>query len=249
MAERDLTLAAAPPSQEQPGLLAPGWHTIAVLVFLFGVAALSAWRGAASPVGEVSSYARIANYGTVFVWEWLMVAFIAWGVRRRGHSLSDLIAGRWATAGAFWRDLGISVLFLMCSTVVLGIIRSALRDKPNRAVINLLPDTLLEMAAWVVLAATAGFCEETIFRGYLQKQFARLTRNTGLGIALQALVFGACHGYQGVKSTVSIAVFGLMFGLLANYRQTLRPGMLAHFLQDGMAGLVGRTALKHFNAG
>jgi len=237
------------PTQEQTGLIAPGWHTAAVIFFLLGLAGLSAWKGAASPVGNVSANARMANYATIFVWEWLTVAFIAWGVRRRGYRLANLIEGKWPTAGAFARDLGISVLFLMGSGVVLGSIRWALHDKPNDAVRNLLPDRPVEMAMWVALAATAGFCEETIFRGYLQKQFSRLTRDAGAGLALQAFVFGACHGYQGVKSMFTITVYGLLFGLLANHVKNLRPGMLAHFLQDGIAGLAGRALLKRLPSG
>jgi membrane protease YdiL (CAAX protease family) len=133
--------------------------------------------------------------------------------------------------------------------VILGSIRFALRDTPSQSVRNLLPDTPAEMAVWVALSATAGFCEETIFRGYLQKQIARMTGSTNAGLVLQALVFGACHGYQGVKPMITITVFGLLFGLLANFVQNLRPGMLAHFLQDTLAGLAGRAILKRLPAG
>lgn len=249
MSAPDLPVAATLPSREQTGLIAPAWHTAAVIVFLLAIAALSASRGSASPAGNLSSHARMANYAVVLVWEWLTVAFIAWGVRRRGLRISSLIGGRWPTVGAFARDLGISVLFLLGSGVVLGVIRWAMQDRPNQAVRNLLPETPEEMALWVALAATAGFCEEIIFRGYLQKQFGRLTRDAGAGLALQAVVFGACHGYQGVKSMVSITVFGFLFGILADRKQSLRPGMLAHFLQDGVAGLAGRALLKRLPTG
>jgi membrane protease YdiL (CAAX protease family) len=216
---------------------------------LLALTLLSGWRVWSSPVIELSSRDRIANYATVFVWEWLTVAFIAWGIRKRGHRLAGLIAGRWATPEAFWRDLGISVLFLMCSGVVLGLIRLALRDTTSASVRNLLPDGIAEMAVWVALSATAGFCEETIFRGYLQQQFTRLTRSARMGLVLQAVIFGACHGYQGIKSMVTVGVYGLLFGLLANYVQNLRPGMLAHFLQDTVAGLAGRAIIKRLPPG
>jgi len=242
-------ISSAETSPPEPaGLIAPGWHTAVVIIFLLALAALSAWRGALSPVGRVGANARAANYAVVFVWEWLTVAFIAWGVRKRGHGLSELVGGRWPTLSAFGRDLGISALFMLGSGVILGIIRWAMQDRPNPALLNLLPDSPAEMALWVVLSATAGFCEETIFRGYLQQQFAVLTGDKGAGAALQAIVFGACHGYQGAKSIVSIAVYGFLFGLLANYVKNLRPGMMAHFLQDSVAGLTGRALLKRIHA-
>jgi len=243
------TSSVPSPSQVGTGLIAPGWHTVVVVIFLLSIAALEAWSLATSPDVAFSSRDRIVNYTLVLAWEWPTVAFIAWGVRKRGHRLRDLIAGRWPTVGAFWRDLGIGVLFLLGAGLILGLIRRALGDLPTQAVRNLLPDSLMERALWVVLSATAGFCEETIFRGYLQKQFARLTGNTGAGIVLQAIVFGACHGYQGLKSMISIAFYGFLFGLLANHVQNLRPGMLAHFLQDSVAGLAGRAILKRFPAG
>ena len=41
-----------------------------------------------------------------------------------------------------------------------------------------------------------------------------------------------------------IAVYGCLFGLLAEWRRSLRPGMMAHFLQDSVLGLVGRHFVK-----
>ncbi len=243
------TAPGAPSSSEETALIAPAWHTAVVLVSLFAVAGLSAWRGALSPVGNVSGHARLANYGVVLVWEWLTVAFIAWGVRRRGYSLSSIISGSWPRASAFFRDLGFAILFLIGSNLILGLIQFALKSKMNQAVRNLLPETPLEMVAWIFLAATAGFCEETIFRGYLQQQFGRMTRNASAGLVLQAVIFGFCHGYQGIKPMVTISVYGALFGLLAMRMKSLRPGMLAHFIQDGASGLILRQVLKKLPAG
>ena len=62
------------------------------------------------------------------------------------------------------------------------------------------------------------------------------------GIVLQGVVFGLAHAYQGPIQIIVIVVFGCMFGLLAHWRKSLRPGMTAHFLQDAVGGLV----LAHF---
>lgn len=202
-----------------------------------------------SPVGGISGYGRLANYATVFVWEWLTVGFIAWGIRGRGHTMSRLIGGNWPGAAAFFRDLGISILFLLGSAAILGMVQFALKTKPNEAVRNLVPQTPVEMVVWIGLAATAGFCEESIFRGYLQQQLGRMTRNAPAGLVLQSVVFGMCHGYQGWKPMITIAVFGALFGLLAMQMKSLRPGMLAHFIQDGVSGLAFRWALKKIGNG
>jgi membrane protease YdiL (CAAX protease family) len=56
---------------------------------------------------------------------------------------------------------------------------------------------------------------------------------------LQGSAFGTAHGYQGWKFMLLIAVYGATFGLLTVWRRSLRPGMLAHFLQDAIGGILG----------
>src|SRR5262249_51346613 len=47
----------------------------------------------------------------------------------------------------------------------------------------------------VSLAATCGFCEELVFRGYLTQQFSAWTGSRVLAVVLQGVVFGLAHGY------------------------------------------------------
>jgi membrane protease YdiL (CAAX protease family) len=108
----------------------------------------------------------------------------------------------------------------------------------------LAPSSVPEMIMWVILAATAGFCEEFIFRGYLQKQFRAITGSDVAAVAMQAVCFGIAHSYQGVKSMVTITVYGALFGILAIYRKSLRPGMIQHTMQDSFSGL-GLALLRH----
>jgi uncharacterized protein len=94
------------------------------------------------------------------------------------------------------------------------------------------------MILWVPLCLTGGFCEEVIFRGYLQRQFSVLTHSLVGGIVLQAIAFGLSHGYQGWRLMAVIGIYGICFGGLAHWRRSLRPGMLGHALQDTAGGLV-----------
>jgi membrane protease YdiL (CAAX protease family) len=96
-----------------------------------------------------------------------------------------------------------------------------------------------EAVAWIFLCIIAGVVEEMIFRGYLQRQFIAWTRGTvAAGVAFSALLFGAAHGYQGVRNMVLLAVFGVLFSLLALFRRSLRAGIIAHSWHDLFAGLV-----------
>lgn len=107
-----------------------------------------------------------------------------------------------------------------------------------RAVAQLAPSNAKEMAAWALLCLVVGFVEETVFRGYLQRQFIRFARGGVVaGVALSALVFGGAHAYQGVRNIVLLTVFGALFSLLALRRRSLRAGMFAHSWHDLIAGL------------
>jgi CAAX protease family protein len=228
-----------PPSRRT--LIAPLWHT-AVVVFLLLGASLAGARSA----HPLAARAKLLQYLWTMSWEWLLTGFIVLGVRRR-ISLRELIGGRWNSVEAVLRDVLLAACFWLVAIAVLGIGGHLLRldqggklETMRRQLGFLVPATTLELLVWFCLCATAGFCEEIIFRGYLQKQFALITRSTPAGVVLSAIIFGAAHGYEGGPRMVLIGIYGLMFGLLAAFRKSLRPGMIAHAWHDALAGAVMR---------
>jgi hypothetical protein len=176
--------------------------------------------------------------------EWLTTAFIWFAIRGRGLRLLDLIGGSWPSVKAVLRDLGIAVLYLIAANLVSAAIGFLLKVAPSSGLRNVLPNGPAEVALFIMLSFTAGICEEILFRGYLQRQFAALTKSTAAGLILQGVAFGLGHGYQGPKRMCIITVYGCLFGLLAYWRRSLRPGMTAHLVQDAIGGLVGRHFLK-----
>jgi uncharacterized protein len=219
--------------------VAPAWHTVVVLLVLFGLSGLGALNSRLSPLG--GPHSRVLGYIFVIVFEWVVAAFIAWGVRRRGIRISELVGGSWASAKDFLRDLGIAIAFLLvCGSGIVNGLGYLLKAAPNAAIRNMLPRSSMEVTLWLLMALTAGFCEELIFRGYLQRQFAALTKSVWSAIVLQGIAFGAGHGYQGWRLMLVIAVYGCLFGILAQWCRSLRPGMMAHFMQDGLGGLLAR---------
>ncbi len=221
--------------------IAPVWHTIVILLILLGLS-LAGARSKNLPFASV--HGRAPGYVLVMIVEWVTVAFIWYGVSRRGFRIRDLIGGVWPRPVAILRDLGIAIAFLIVAGLVLNGLGHLLQATPNQAIRNALPHGSIEVALWVMLSLTAGFCEETIFRGYLQRQFAAVTKSVAGGIVVQGIIFGAAHGYQGWKYMLIISVFGTMFGLLAHWCRSLRPGMMAHALQDGVSGILGSHLLR-----
>jgi membrane protease YdiL (CAAX protease family) len=65
----------------------------------------------------------------------------------------------------------------------------------------LLPRGVIESLLWLALSAS-GFCEEIVYRGYLQRQLRAFTGSGALAVFGQALVFGVGHAYQGWKNVV-----------------------------------------------
>ncbi|MGB2624864.1 MAG: type II CAAX endopeptidase family protein [Candidatus Acidiferrum sp.] len=214
-------------------------HTIVFLLLLAATGAIgyfSVQRG-----GVVHQPNRLLFYLTTMIWEWILFAYIYWGLRRHGKSFRNIAGESWKGARDFLRDLGIAFVFWIGAMLVISLLASVLRARGMAAAARLLaPRGVLESVVWVALAVTAGICEETMFRGYLQRQFVAWTRSAPVGVILSAVLFGAGHAYQGVRATVVIGVYGLMFGILAEMRKNLRPGMMAHAWHDIITGLIIR---------
>jgi membrane protease YdiL (CAAX protease family) len=218
-------------------------HTIILLAV---IAVWSAWGYFGTlRMRTVQNPHRAAMYALTILWEWSVVAYVAWGAKRHGCSLRELIGGEWNNLKAFLKDAAIAAGFWLIALAVLFCTAVALHaTKTGQNIRFLLPQSQPEIFLWILTSITAGFCEEVIFRGYFQRQFGAWTGNVPAGVLLSAAVFGAAHIYQGWKSAIIIVVYGLLFGILAEFRKSLRPGMMTHAWHDGFAGLAGRLLVK-----
>lgn len=226
-------------------LIAPRWHTLVVLLLILAFSAIGA-LGAHSPsmTPPIRPQVRVVGYMFAAVVEWLILAFVWFGIRLRNVSLRDLIGGQWSNWQAVVRDLGIVILFFIASNIISALLTGFLKVDPSQAVRGMLPHGGIEAALFLLMALTAGFCEEIIFRGYLQRQFAAMMGNAGAAVVTQGILFAVFHGNQGWKFMVIIATYGWFLGALAYWRRSVRPGMIAHFVQDGLVGLLARYLFK-----
>ena len=236
-------LEAAPQAAGR-GAVAPVWHTIVFIVVLLGFAFLQQLPRFAARAEQAPS--RIPTYVLTIGYELFLLGYV-WllGLRPYKIPLRELIGGRWKRATDFWKDAGVAALFWIVVVLVIGALSVAMRFSGAKAASFLLPKTGTEVALWIPLAVTAGFCEELIFRGYLQRQFLALTGNVAAAIALQGIVFGAGHLYQGLKGVIVISLYGILFGILAVMRKSLRPGMMQHAGQDSLSGIATYILSKY----
>jgi membrane protease YdiL (CAAX protease family) len=234
------TIAIAP---QPPGIrpVAPAWHTALLIAFFLGLTLAGAifQKSAGSPATVAKEAPPLAPlYLSLFLGE-LALVFYVWkgGLRRSGTPMRELIGGRWGSAADVLRDLALAAVVWGAWTLV-PMAWSRLFGADHAATVEgFLPTRGVEYLLWTLLSLGAGFCEELVFRGYLMRQFSAWTRLPWVALVLQSALFGVSHGYQGVAACMRIAAFGLVFGLLAIWRRSLRPGMIAHALTDVMGGI------------
>jgi membrane protease YdiL (CAAX protease family) len=209
---------------------------------------------------------RLIRYGLTGTIELLVVAWVAFGLRLRKIPFRSLF-GAWPSGlNDITKEAGIAALFWVCSMIILvsfafswNVIQTqiykhetASQSKPSSAkekspqqkqgeligqLTQLAPANGVEIAGWALLCMIVGFSEELIFRGYLQTQCIGLLRNIPISVLLTSVIFGAAHGYQGLRGICLISVYGALFSCITLLRRNLFPGMLAHGWHDFATGM------------
>jgi membrane protease YdiL (CAAX protease family) len=229
--------ASPPRPQTVRGLVAPWWHCSLLMLLIVATSALGSLHSAKSSMATH----HLANYGVTLAWEWALAGIAYWGIRLRKTPLSDLLGVRRRGVREFFIDVGVAALFWIFSLMVLAALAVILRlfhlEGAQKQISQLAPASLAEAAVWIALSISAGICEEFVFRGYLQQQFARATGRWWVGVLVSAVLFGGAHGYEGLAGMLMITAYGALFGLLAIRRGSLRAGMIAHGWHDSITGL------------
>jgi uncharacterized protein len=226
------TAALGQPESDQYRRIAAPLHTVLVLAVQFVLAYVGKIH--TDQARAAVNLDRIRIYERTILFEWLILALVIAGVWLNGSPLRVVLGDRWRSAGEVLRDIGIGLAFLLVCLVVMSMFGAHTRA-PDPAVAFLLPHGRLEISIWIALSATAGICEEALYRGYLQRQFMAMTKSVAFGILLSAAAFGGAHAYQGWWHTVQVGLLGAMTGVLAYWRKSVRPGMISHASQDLLA--------------
>lgn len=242
-----ITKGHAVNAARRPEPVASYWHSLGFL----GIVAAVVFMGYAAQHRQVAGGGLTETHGhvipiyvSVSVLDWLLVLFAWRGVRRRGGTFGSLIRGRWETGRDIARDLGLAALFWGILLAAAWGMESLLGPGQEKTLDILLPRTPLEVGVWILTAASAGFCEEFVFRGYVLRQLLALSGSTVAAVVGQGVIFGLMHAYQGWRLVVHITVIGILFGGLAAWRKTLRVGMVAHGWQDIWAGWLSSVLVR-----
>jgi uncharacterized protein len=236
------TIVSARGELPEPRLIAPAWHTGLLVAIFAGLAlsgALFQHQAGADPRMLQQHTNMVPLYLSLLAMEWALFLYVRKGVRLTGFSLRELVGGQWTSARSVVVDLSLAIGLWVLWTLIQLIWDRAAGPSHAASIQTLLPQGGVEQVLWVAVSVSAGVCEEIAFRGYFQRQFAALTHSRWIALVLQAALFGISHGYQGIEACAKIALFGLLFGALALWRGSLRPGMAAHAWGDIASGIFG----------
>lgn len=224
-------------------LIAPWYHTVIFLLILAGIACGGVYiNRTSSPSSTATSSGAAAQQSQAILYlenigaECLLIAFVFAGISKR-EGLRGLIGGgrtSWRQAAL---DFVIAAPFWVIWTAVAYLTwRLIGPHHGSRGPLTFPPHGFIDISAWLALSATAGFCEEIVYRGYFQQQFRAMTGSATVAILAQGILFGLGHTYQGWKPVFVITILGILYGLLAHWRHNLRANMISHAWSDMYEG-------------
>jgi membrane protease YdiL (CAAX protease family) len=129
--------------------------------------------------------------------------------------------------------LGVAVLF---AARAIGV-----REPP--IVEYLMPRTRRENIAFFGLSATAGVCEELVFRGYLIPVLDYETGSIVIAVVMSSALFGVLHAYQRPAGAVRAGILGAILAAPLLATGSILPSIIAHAAIDIIAGIWLRDRL------
>lgn len=188
-----------------------------------------------------SSAARLKHYREVIVLLWLLAAAAAL-LAAPANLLSAPrgVAGmEWLTGSTVLRWLVLGAATLVVGMMTMHALRS-IRDPELQQQYAaaaeplkfMLPAGQRERRWWVLLAISAGTCEELVYRGFLLVYFDSLGAGLGGAWLLSTIAFGLGHAYQGRVGVLRTAIVGGILGLVAIASGHLALAILLHIVID-----------------
>jgi len=224
-------------------MLIPTLDFALVLILLVVVPALSVLT-ARRP--ELRLIPRTDLYVSAVVSQWVL-ALITMGLLSI-HSSGFSTAGfRYLSAERFWIwTAGLTIGTLAGLGLMMILESRGLWPSDSDLVELLIPRTQQEkMLALFLVAPTAAFCEELLYRGFLFPRILAWTDSLAWALIISSLGFGLAHAYQGFHGMVRAALLGALLTVPLVRTGSLYPSIAAHFVIDAVAlGWLGPRFLK-----
>lgn len=163
----------------------------------------------------------------------LVLALLALTIGGERRPLSSIGLGRFTIWSLVWGLLAgvIAIMaFPLCAVVLkLAGVESQVTVK-GVAVLAAMP-----LWARLLTLATAGFCEEVLYRGYPMTRLKELTGSRILAVIAPGAVFVALHAPSwGVAHLLYVSVVTMVMTVLFLWRRDLWSNIIAHVLTDAV---------------
>ena len=200
------------------------------LIFLF--VAQSFFGDASEVFKNMNEFLRIITYIVTIIFLWILYGVIYFAVRRENTFVKSIGLVKLRVLD-FARGFAILMTLFMVASLVTLFMASIGFTMPGE-VEMFLPQELVGKLLWVLMSFTAGFCEESVFRGYLMTRirlFGKFNSWT-VPVILSSLIFGIPHLYQGFAGVVVITFLGAIFAISYVRYKSIWPAIIAHFFLD-----------------
>jgi membrane protease YdiL (CAAX protease family) len=196
---------------------------------------------------ELRSVPRTVLYRSAMLSQWLLTipAFGIEFLNARRISAQGFAPITWGQL-AGW-GTGIAIVAIAALAVVIECERHGWLPRESELVYLLIPETPREkLWAAVLVAPTAAFCEELLYRGYLLSQLDGWLHSLAWAVVVCSTAFGLAHWYQGWCGMARAGLLGALLACPVIYTRSLWPAMLAHWTIDAVALLcLGPSMVEH----
>jgi membrane protease YdiL (CAAX protease family) len=185
---------------------------------------------------QIREVPRLVLYISAIFSQWLLtvlglgvVLLVAREVFQKGFAAVPLTETlQWAAS--------ITLASLLALGMVIFLERRGLLPRESELVYLLIPETPREkLWSVLILAPTAAFCEEFLFRGFLLTQLNHWFHSMAWAWVLCSVAFGLAHSYQGWSGMTRAGLLGALLAYPVVRLGSLYPSMLAHWLIDTVA--------------
>ena len=191
---------------------------------------------------SVSTKEKLVLYGSTIAGQWVITAVVSWRALARGLSAGALGLANYGGVRTILESVGLAALIGCVHWLNLRRVGKSPGKAPElmRSIAKrILPANSVELPPYFALAATAGVCEEFLYRGFAMAVLVRVGIPGWAVVILTAILFGLAHAYQGRGGILGTFVMGVLFGIVRLAYDTLLPVMMMHTAVDLVAGIAG----------
>jgi membrane protease YdiL (CAAX protease family) len=202
-------------------------------VVLVAIPVVAIWRARADDPDRMQERRlKHARYSRAMVILWAITALALYALRLYGLGPADVGVRAPNEPWEYCAGLIVPAFFVFINAG-----RQTVSSDYLRKVGRVIPVDASDWIWFVPLSATAGLCEEFLYRGYALTQIGALTGSLAAGVVLSTAAFGLAHVYQGRMGVVGTSITGALYAAVFLLTGSVVPCMIGHFVQDIFGGL------------